>query len=583
MLNWESDALNASTGWFSGSGTTQTCSREDCLAAINGERVPPAALEQGQLALQLCVIRGIRYHYGFAAELRNAGTEHPEYIRALNARDIMSDIIPEIVKPREFPYCIWHPAIAAEQTYRALWQRYPILRYHVGRACAVAGYVQLFRELQLLPEVSIAEEARDNQHRNSGSREIYDLIMSTPSKWVVMDDYKRSVNLQDPRPVRFGLSGDTAVYSSLQFKRPIEELGESWAHDENLLRELKEASHPTPYFNITEDWSIGTNNFTPDKTPDNVNMATHLRNSDAMVALLWNPLPFDLPEGSKDILILMSAYHGNIDRYERLRRPGHPGQAEENCVVRGIYHSAMFAKWWSLQPNNEAYRRAINARFIMSNDISRITTDIPPYELPYLIWYPARASAATYLELARRRPEMKPAAARACIVAGYRQAWDELDVDPSYELFVEAKACADQYYLDDLRRRSAERGLEHVEAYKPGLDAPLHQYPQHKLVEGSSDRLLPFLPVNHTGFDPFSTGLYGLEVDAGDVQLFVCAPEELRPTADYSHLDIAQLYYEMGHPCDAEKPESRAYQTRARRGRVRPRAIAWGKRPPRNE
>ncbi len=32
-------------------------------------------------------------------------------------------------------------------------------------------------------------------------------------------------------------------------------------------------------------------------------------------------LPLDLPTVDKDLLILMAAYYGDIDRYERLRRP----------------------------------------------------------------------------------------------------------------------------------------------------------------------------------------------------------------------------------------------------------------------
>ncbi|CBF71445.1 hypothetical protein AN6781.2 [Aspergillus nidulans FGSC A4] len=37
--------------------------------------------------------------------------------------------------------------------------QYPSMRYQVGRACAAAGYFDLYKELDLLPDVSIAEEA----------------------------------------------------------------------------------------------------------------------------------------------------------------------------------------------------------------------------------------------------------------------------------------------------------------------------------------------------------------------------------------------------------------------------------------
>jgi len=53
------------------------------------------------------------------------------------------------------------------------------MRHEVGRACAVAGYTDLYLELQLLPDVSIAEEARDNEGKG---RAIFDEIMAQPVK-----------------------------------------------------------------------------------------------------------------------------------------------------------------------------------------------------------------------------------------------------------------------------------------------------------------------------------------------------------------------------------------------------------------
>lgn len=64
-------------------------------------------------------------------------------------------------------------------TYRELARRYPKMRHEVGRACAVAGYTDLYLELQLLPDVSIAEEARDNEGKG---RAIFDEIMAQPVK-----------------------------------------------------------------------------------------------------------------------------------------------------------------------------------------------------------------------------------------------------------------------------------------------------------------------------------------------------------------------------------------------------------------
>jgi hypothetical protein len=80
-----------------------------CEAAIRGEEVLYAL----GLPLTLhCIVRGIRYHHGFGEEFRGM---LPVFTRALNARSIMSDRIPSMSSESEFPYCIWHPQVAAEE------------------------------------------------------------------------------------------------------------------------------------------------------------------------------------------------------------------------------------------------------------------------------------------------------------------------------------------------------------------------------------------------------------------------------------------------------------------------------------
>jgi hypothetical protein len=85
----------------------------------------------------------------------------------------MSNRIPDMSNPDEFPYCIWYLETAKEETYWALASCYPQMKYLVGRACAVVGYVKLFKELDLLPEAHIIEEARENKQW-----EIYKAIMA---------------------------------------------------------------------------------------------------------------------------------------------------------------------------------------------------------------------------------------------------------------------------------------------------------------------------------------------------------------------------------------------------------------------
>ncbi|GFF43099.1 hypothetical protein IFM46972_07090 [Aspergillus udagawae] len=411
---------------------------EDCLLAVRGQRIPKAL---GEEITQLCVVRGIRYHPGFATELRGL---LPKFTRALNARDIMSDKIPEMSDPDEFPYCIWYPETAKEETYRVLASRYPQMKYLVGRACAVAGYVNLFKELDLLPEAHIAEEARENQQW-----EIYEAIMAADLRYNAMDDYTRTVFL---KPVPGYLNADTAVRSYLdvksKFRKPPRTLYDSDTdEDEGDFFDFVLAVREHGVFDITEDDRI--DEFTSEPPPQQNDDVSHL---------LYTPLPTDLPTMNKDLLILMAAYYRNIERYARLRRPNNWVTTEVECVVRGIYHNSMFAKWWSFQPGEApiSIEKAINARFIMNNDLSRITPETK--FLPYCIWYPSFPHVATCKELLRRLPSMKPAVARVCILCDYSDYWDELYADPDVNLMEDARESPSPKYLRDLEGRIPERG-----------------------------------------------------------------------------------------------------------------------------
>ncbi|KAL4748887.1 hypothetical protein BDW72DRAFT_195330 [Aspergillus terricola var. indicus] len=350
----------------------------------------------------------------------------------------MSNIIPDVTHPHDMPYCIWHPDVATEDTYRKLSARYPELRYQVGRACAVAGYVDLYKELDLLPDVHIAEEARDN-----GCAEIYDIIMDQPDKYSVMNDYTRTINLHNPQ--KACLNGDTAVRSSLEVKQ---------AHS----RDFKS----THYFDITEDMSIDT-----DTTPAR-------ESSSDVTPLLYSPLPADLPTVDKDLLILIAAYYGDIDRYVRLRRPIMINN-EYIFIIRGIFHNTMFAKWWSLQDLTKDDRRlddgrkltaiqsrierAVSVRFIMNNDLSRIFSK--PDTAPGCIWYPTLACPDTYRELAKRMPRMAGRVARACIVGNFEHIYRDLpDFKPTRPMMREAMESHNPFFLEDLRRRAVEHGID---------------------------------------------------------------------------------------------------------------------------
>lgn len=535
-------------------------SEEICKAALRGEKLPTNDPSRMAHVTGLCVLRGIRNHHGFAAELLPRSSEQdPVFARALHARAIMSNEIPDISAAEEFPYCIWYPDTASKDTYRQLARRYPQMRYQVGRACAVAGYKDLYSELDLLPDVAIAEEARDSVMRSrrrrvddccrssSGSQDIFDQIVRHPVRWQVMNDYLRSVDLDCPKPASCGLNGDTAVVSSLELKRhfrrlrPLSGFNDDKTHL-NLSYEVDGELAPY-YFNITEDWNVD------DHTSTVYDMQySDWPTSEEMTEILWNPLPVDLPWGNKDLLVLMAAYYGNIDRYARLRRLTQVSMAESHCVVRGIYNNTMFAKWCSLQSDAGQYARAINARFIMTNDLSRITEDTRDEDLPHQIWFPLRARPETYVELARRKPAARAAVARALIVADYQDAWDEVpDIEPYHELMVEAKASANPHYLTSLRRICAERRLDpEALEYKCTEDLSV---PIGSLVERTTTRLVASPRVESAPWVDAGPAIYDwVGVDVSEVELFAAAPRELRPCAEETDsVDLVELYQRRGH------------------------------------
>ncbi|TPX13446.1 uncharacterized protein E0L32_006176 [Thyridium curvatum] len=218
--------------------------------------------------------------------------------------------------------------VAKPDTYKELVEKYPDMRYQVGRACAVAGYTDLYRSLELLPDVSIAEEARDNA---PSAKEIYSEIVSSHVRYAVMDDYNRSVNLDKPRPGA-QLNGDTVVRSSLDVTMSIDD----WVIDNG-------DEYYNRIFDITEEGDIGP------ETMGELDPALKPHK----VELLYSPIPYDLPTTNKELLIRVAAYHGNIDRYARLRRPGVRMSGGENYYVqRGIYHNSFFAKWWMREVAN---------------------------------------------------------------------------------------------------------------------------------------------------------------------------------------------------------------------------------------
>ncbi|KAI3396829.1 hypothetical protein diail_11658 [Diaporthe ilicicola] len=485
---------------------------DDLLDAVHGLKISKASFCKSMV--MDCTVRGIRYHIGFArsAEVAAAANEHDQIARARNARLIMSNEVPDEMRAEHVPYCIWHPDVPSEDTCRRLVQLYPDMKYHVGRTCAVAGYVELYRELDLLPDVSIAEEARE---AGSASLGIFEDITQRLVRYSVMNDYTLKVDLEHPRKGVF-INCDAAVRSMLEIRR---DLRHHFEPSESSMMP------PRSNFDITEDGGIDDHDTAARHNPPL---------AERHVPLLYSPLPLDLPTMNKDVLILMAAYEGNVDRYVRLRRPEMiPEEAE--AVIRGIYHNTTFAKWWSLEIKSCTTTRyelhnigaAVNARFIMNNDLSSLF-DLPQ---PYLIWYPLWPQRETLEELVDMAPSMRLQVAHACIVADYQAQYDALNIRPSWILWWEAQNSHNPHYKADLERRSAELGFDVSslsEKYKV-VDADINRFCTNRDKE-PTDRFLwrELAALDMT--DRQGAGIYdeGIQANAADYNLFICTSAAVR-------------------------------------------------------
>lgn len=293
-------------------------------------------------------------------------------------------------------------------------------------------------------------------------------------------------------------------------------------------------------FNITEDMNVGE----VDSEDPQLNY---------LPELLSRPLPVDLPQGNKDLLILMAAYYGNIDRYARLRRPC-VIKWEPGFLVHGIYHNSMFAIWCSTQTisdplTSSSVKKAIYARMIMDNDLSRIVnmdTRQPHKEflshIPYLIWFPTPARDTTYKFLASAVRDMRPSVLHAAVDTEDKSPFDwmidDLGVAPTASAFQEAHARnwgrggGSSYFIRRLEARSQELGID--------LAAPVTA--SFKMYSATPQLHSTWLAKEVTPRDVHGAmedwGIYdGCVVDASTVELFASAPEPWRPGSWMVELD----------------------------------------------
>lgn len=461
--------------------------------------------------LRLCFVHAIRHRSSYASLTAVAAictgtvdSRDAVFARTYYARLIMDNNVPEMDnnKPETLPYCIWYPNVASEATYRQLAQQYPALRYQIGRACAIAGYTSLYSELSLLPDASIAEEARSS----SKGTDIYRSVMDQPLRYRVMDDYTRAI--LNPPIANVFVNGDTALVSSLVIQKTTTRI--------NLSRE------PECYFDLKEDENVGldTNNG-PDRK---------FRAGDA--SLLYNPVVGDLPHmPDKDHLILMAAWYGQVDRYVRLRRPKMV-KFEYAFCLRGAYHSTMFAKWWSEQPEISdlpALAQAVNARFTMMNDLTWL--EKPNFVRPYMIWWPTEPDYRTLYALWIKDPGMGQAIGHACICLNFQAIYDMIKPYPTETLVKEAKnrEHVNPYFLADLRARRGDGYSKYSDHQHEPCWAPL--------TAGRSKERSTTLILNASVSADLLEGdhdeelYFGCETAGAELELFICTSDAMRKKA----------------------------------------------------
>ncbi|KAK1579573.1 uncharacterized protein LY79DRAFT_592749 [Colletotrichum navitas] len=251
------------------------------------------------------------------------------------------------------------------------------------------------------------------------------------------------------------LNGDAAVRSSLQRHASPEEVEAASKEYEPLIR-----LWPAHYFDIQEDSNAG-----PYKWPRPG--CAVLKDGD--INLLHKPLPRDLPPLNKDILILMAAWDGNIDRYARLRRPVTIPN-EVSAVVRGAYHHTPFARWleacvdeiFSCDYDNTLVWQAVHARFIMDDDLSRIDSEVRGERLPEFFWWPHCPHEDTLRELAWRRPDLEHQTTLACIAGNHRRLFLELSegTKPTQQQWEAAISSPNEFYRKHLQQRAKEEGFK---------------------------------------------------------------------------------------------------------------------------
>lgn len=198
----------------------------------------------------------------------------------------------------------------------------------------------------------------------------------------------------------------------------------------------------------------------------------------------------------------------------------------------------------------------------MNNDLSRIPEEPYRVALPDMIHYPSWACESTYEELVRRQPEMTLPVAIACIVINYEDLFRKLKLTPTHnnELLSEAMRSHNPYYLERLFKESQENS--EVEMLLGWSKEEFGK--SHRMV--AIETTTSIVPMNLDGLtvsDEQGGEYNGTYADFSSLDLFVCAPDEMRiPDASGNCKDLREMY---GDACNPEAKIKREAEEKARR------------------
>lgn len=200
----------------------------------------------------------------------------------------------------------------------------------------------------------------------------------------------------------------------------------------------------------------------------------------------------------------------------------------------------------------------------MNNDLSWILDTTERGYMPAYFWYPVLARAETYSELARRLPSWTPYVAEAMMAGNYASAFDKLDLEPTEELFKRAYLHAHKGFLESLRQKCKERGMNHFEDPNWSIRTPLDRdYPRllptsWPLMQKSTST--KNIEAHTNEGEPC---LYaGFFVDASQIELHASLYDtNFRPTDPTMLLSLDRLYFEMGQDPPHPSEPSEAYRS----------------------